>query len=393
MSSALLFYIYEAEALGYKLLEIDGDGRTTRYDVGRFGQVHGMTVSGGDTAHRQGNSIHTEDYTLDWQGRRVAVSDNYGKEIYYTYDDADRLRRIQDVTTDKLSDYSYNAGGQRVHEVLYIDGAEVRNQSFGYNSRGWLTSVDTQINYSDAGINLNQAFHASYRYDELGNRVRSNDRGYVYDANNRMTTAYDGRNEVVINSIAYDGFGNRTRISSAAGTVDYSYDLNNRVVGSSAGESWLYDEVGNTTRHNKTGGEYTTSEYDAANRTVQSFSHSRDDNGDWSDVTTHLVYDGAGNVVNTMIRASDYGFDELAYYDVRYNVQRKQITNSYVEGAKYLYGDAYFSYDENGVLSACPPNRHSPKTAPNMTHSRLFFRLFPKPSLNYVRSIAFFTPI
>ncbi|MES9948135.1 MAG: calcium-binding protein, partial [Candidatus Thiodiazotropha sp.] len=30
-------------ALGYKLLEIDGDGRTTRYDVGRFGQVHGMT--------------------------------------------------------------------------------------------------------------------------------------------------------------------------------------------------------------------------------------------------------------------------------------------------------------------------------------------------------------
>ncbi|MEW8229303.1 MAG: HNH endonuclease [Candidatus Thiodiazotropha endolucinida] len=36
---------------------------------------------------------------------------------------------------------------------------------------------------------------------------------------------------------------------------------------------------------------------------------------------------------------------------MRYNVQRKQITNSYVEGAKYLYGDAYFSYDENGQLT------------------------------------------
>ncbi|PUB81007.1 MAG: hypothetical protein DBP02_19345 [gamma proteobacterium symbiont of Ctena orbiculata] len=90
--------------------------------------------------------------------------------------------------------------------------------------------------------------------------MRSNDRGYVYEANNRMTNAYDGRNEVVISTIAYDGFGNRTRISSAAGTVNYSYDLNNRVVSSSAGESWVYDEVGNTTRHNKTGGEYTTSE-------------------------------------------------------------------------------------------------------------------------------------
>ncbi|MEW7988392.1 MAG: hypothetical protein AB2799_21590 [Candidatus Thiodiazotropha sp.] len=52
-----------------------------------------------------------------------------------------------------------------------------------------------------------------------------------------------------------------------------------------------------------------------------------------------------------------------------------------------------FELKPHGVLSACPPNRHSPKTAPNMTHSRLFFRLFPKPSLNYVRSIAFFTPI
>ncbi|MEW8022798.1 MAG: hypothetical protein AB2803_03770, partial [Candidatus Thiodiazotropha sp.] len=63
-----------------------------------------------------------------------------------------RFHVIPILSFGKLSDYSYNAGGQRVHEVLYIDGAEVRNQSFGYNSRGWLTSVDTQINYSDAGI-------------------------------------------------------------------------------------------------------------------------------------------------------------------------------------------------------------------------------------------------
>ena len=102
-------------ALGYKLQEIDGNGRTTRYQLGRFGQIQGVTVSGGDTAHRQGNSIHEENYTLDWQGRQVAVSDNYDKELYYTYDDADRLRRVQDVTTNKTSDYSREAKRCRRH--------------------------------------------------------------------------------------------------------------------------------------------------------------------------------------------------------------------------------------------------------------------------------------
>ena len=174
---------------------------------------------------------------------------------------------------------------------------------------------------------------------------------YSYDANNRMNQCLRR---------AQRGGDQRHRVrrlrqphphQQCRGSVTYTYDLNSRVTNTSEGESWVYDDVGNTTQHNKVGGEYTTSEYDGENRVIESFSHSRDDDGDWSDSTTYMEYDGAGNLVNTQVRADDYGFDEMAYYDVRYNVQRKHITNSYVEGAKYLYGDAYFTYDENGQLT------------------------------------------
>ncbi|MET0043083.1 MAG: LysM peptidoglycan-binding domain-containing protein [Candidatus Thiodiazotropha sp. 6PLUC3] len=337
--------------MGYKILEIDGNGRRSAYSIGAYGRVQGITISGGDQTQHQGINIHAESYTLDWQGRQVAITDNYGKEINNVYDDADRLRRIHDVATDKISDFTYNISGQRTHEVLTVEGAETRNQTFSYNQQGWLTGVDSHIVYNDAGVGLNQDFHIVFQYDQLGNRVQSNDRLYGYDANNRMTSAYDDPNDQVIESMTYDGFGNRASVTTAGGTVTYSYDLNNRIVSSSAGESWNYDEVGNNTRHQKANGEYTTSEYDGENRTTHSFSHARDDSGDWANTNTYMQYDGVGNVLNTKIRANDYGFDELAYYDVRYDVQRKHIANSYVKGARYLYGDAYFSYDENGQLT------------------------------------------
>ncbi|MCU7937588.1 MAG: hypothetical protein KZQ99_22485 [Candidatus Thiodiazotropha sp. (ex Dulcina madagascariensis)] len=233
--------------MGYKVLEIDGNNRHTAYDIGPFGRVRGKTLSGGDSLHRMGNSVHDETYTLDWLGRQVAVSDNYGKDMTYVYDDAERLRRIDDLTTLKVSDYSYDVHGQRTHETLTIDGVVVREQDFGYNPRGWLSSVDTQVSHSDAGVDLDQAFHIVYHYDQAGNRVQSNGNHYHYDANNRMTVAHDGRNDQAVQSIGYDGFGNRISVSIGADSVSYGYDLNHRLVSSSLNEAWHYDAVGNNT--------------------------------------------------------------------------------------------------------------------------------------------------
>ena len=56
--------------LGYKTDEIDGAGRLTHYDVGAFGQISGMTLSGGDQTYRKGNLSHQEVSTFDWLGRK-----------------------------------------------------------------------------------------------------------------------------------------------------------------------------------------------------------------------------------------------------------------------------------------------------------------------------------
>ncbi|MCU7929035.1 MAG: hypothetical protein KZQ97_21745 [Candidatus Thiodiazotropha sp. (ex Dulcina madagascariensis)] len=149
----------------------------------------------------------------------------------------------------------------------------------------------------------------------------------------------DGRNDQAVQSICYDGFGNRISVSIGADSVSYGYDLNHRLVSSSLNEEWRYDAVGNNTFQRQANGATATTAYDGENRATRSDSHSLND-GEWSDTTTWMRYDGAGNATVTTTRADGYGFDEYAHYDVRYNVQRKHIANAYIEGARYLYGDA-----------------------------------------------------
>ena len=69
-----------------------------------------------------------------------------------------------------------------------------------------------------------------------------------------MLSGRDDKRDEVVSSLSYDGFGNRLSESRAGETTpsttpftSYTYDANNRVVSSSAGELWAYDANGNTT--------------------------------------------------------------------------------------------------------------------------------------------------
>ena len=112
---------------------------------------------------------------------------------------------------------------------------------------------------------LNQQLAVSYQFDASGNRVQISNApaggaaaeigSYSYDASGRMLSGRDDKRNEVVNSLSYDGFGNRiseSRTGETAPTTtpftSYSYDANNRVLSSSAGELWAYDANGNTTQ-------------------------------------------------------------------------------------------------------------------------------------------------
>ena len=110
----------------------------------------------------------------------------------------------------------------------------------------------------------------------------------------------DKRNEVA-SSLSYDGFGNRLSESRTGETTpsttpftSYTYDANNRVVSSSAGEAWHNDANGNTTSQTSRDGSTTTTAFNPENRSTTSSSTS-----DSKTTTSTSSYDAAGNVTRS----------------------------------------------------------------------------------------------
>lgn len=186
-----------------------------------------------------------------------------------------------------------------------------------------------------------------YRFDGAGNRVQVGGNRYTYDGAGRMSSAVDSERGQAIGSISYDAFGNRISVTEGGSTVSYSYDSANRVVSSSAGESWGYDGVGNTVYYRSRQGEVTSTDYDAENRSTRSSTTGTDG----KTTTSRTTYDAVGNVMKTRVDGDGFGFDEVTRRDLRYLETSKFLTNTWAKGARGLEGSSAFRYDANGNLT------------------------------------------
>jgi YD repeat-containing protein len=206
---------------------------------------------------------------------------------------------------------------------------------------------------------LNQQLAVSYQFDASGNRVQVSNAPvggaaaeigtYSYDASGRMLSGRDDKRNEVVSSLAYDGFGNRiseTRTGGPTPFTSYSYDANNRVLSSSAGEQWAYDANGNTTSQTSRDGSTSSTAFNAENRSTSSSSTS-----EGKTTTSSSTYDAAGNVTSSRVDGDGFGFTEVTQRDIRYQEVRKDITQSWAKGAARLEGATSFSYDANGNLA------------------------------------------
>lgn len=160
------------DSYGNLVGEIDGEGRAKTSVYANFGQLVQSVDIGGRVTQYQYNRY----------GETVRETNaSSGKNIERTYDLAGRLIAINDHATDIDTTYTYDVLGNRITEVLTINGVDTRHITYEYDD------FNRMVRWFDGitGMNL------SYLWDARGNLHRAfTDQGF---------------NPNVVNSINFSG--------------------------------------------------------------------------------------------------------------------------------------------------------------------------------------------
>jgi RHS repeat-associated protein len=288
-------------------------------------------------------------YSYDAKGRRSKLEDQTGFVLQYTYDDQGRLKTLADGSGAVITSYSYDSAGQpltkqnangsaatyeydsagRLKRLVNVGvGQQVVSRfEYGYDSLGQPTSMTTlegvwAYSYDETGQLIRAIFTSNdpasvphqdlaYQYDPAGNRLGTTINGVTtpYSVNTRGQ--YTAVGEA---AYSYDADGNLIRKTQGGVTTVFTYDAENRLIGSSApGDDWAYqyDAFGNlsTVSHNgeiknfvtdPQGLGYIVGQYDGAGVLSAHFIQGGDLVGQiGSDgATTFFHYDPTGNTVS-----------------------------------------------------------------------------------------------
>ncbi|QUY45864.1 putative Ig domain-containing protein [Acaryochloris marina] len=163
--------------------------------------------------------INSFRYTLDLTGNRIAVEEQDGRRVEYTYDDLDRLTQetiFDPGTTDpsRTISYTYDAVGNRETRDDSIDG--VTTYIYDVNDRLIAETTDGEV--------------TTYTYDDNGNTLgKSNSTesvAYDWDVENRLIAADtdgDGVNDV---TNQYDSDGIRVAQTANGEETRFLIDKN-----------------------------------------------------------------------------------------------------------------------------------------------------------------------
>ncbi|WP_339488784.1 LysM peptidoglycan-binding domain-containing protein [Pseudomonas rhizophila] len=284
--------ISQTDSAGTRTTAYNGTGRTVAVTnsagmtltqtYNDRGQLLGLTQTAAGLASR------STSYVYDDAGRQVMVQDATGVRSYTFYDEAGRVSALVDGL-GAVTEYSYNAAGQRIQEKRYAtlvdtsawyDGArvlktlvaEVRPLSIAadrvtvlsYDNAGRLkTSTDaigtlTTFTYDGNGRLIQQQTGdrtTRFFYDASGHQIGQLDaEGYLredrHDAAGRLTQSIRYANATVLANRASGTLVSLRPPSAGDLTSWYFYDTAGRQIGSVDEKQFVtetvYDEAGNT---------------------------------------------------------------------------------------------------------------------------------------------------
>jgi len=178
----------------------------------------------------------------------------------YTYDE---LNRLTSITNNKglTTTFTYDALGRRT-SMMHANGVET---TYSYDAASQLLSLVHELSTTTTIINS-----FTYTYDKVGNRKTKADNNgtanYTYDALNRLITATNPLPSNPLESFTYDEVGNR--VDSNQNGLSTFNDANQ--LEGDANFPYTYDNNGNQIQKtNTTSSAFTLYEYDAENSLIR----------------------------------------------------------------------------------------------------------------------------
>jgi len=214
------------------------------------------------TSRAVGSETTTFEYWPTGLLKKVTLPDN--SYLLYTYDNAHRLYKIEDGSSNRIQ-YTLDAMGNRTAENVYDPSSVLtRTHTRVINSLNQLwkdigaagtAAVTTAFTYDSNGnqtnINAPLSRNTVNAYDELNRLKQITDPAsgvtqFGYDANDNLTSVADPRS--LATNYTYTGFGDlKTQVSPDTGTTTNTYDsggnLNTSTDARSAITTYTYDAL------------------------------------------------------------------------------------------------------------------------------------------------------
>jgi RHS repeat-associated protein len=341
---------FDYDGLGQITQKTYPDGRTIDYTYDTRGNLTSATdsVTGAITMQYDARGFLTRiDYpggrwfTFEYNnaGLRTRRTGHDGYVLNYEYDAAGRLIRLRDGANAEIIRYEYDSVG-RLSQETKGNGTYT---TYGYDSAGRLLNL---VNHAQDGT-VQSSF--DYTYDVNGNRTSmttlAGTTTYTYDALGQLVgVTYPGGRQV---TYAYDAAGNRTTVTDIGVATNYvTNNLNQYTQVGTA--TYTYDTDGNMASKTDVTGT-TTYDYDFENRLI---SVATPISGTWQ-----YTYDALGNrmAVDHDGTVTRYAHDPIGLVDVAAEYDGGgALVARYVHGfglvARIAAGGsaAYYAFDGTG---------------------------------------------
>ncbi|OUL33998.1 putative Ig domain-containing protein [Nostoc sp. 106C] len=362
---------YKYDKAGQRIAETDALNHTTTYKYDDLGRL--IETEFNDKTYT------TSEY--DNLGRRIAMTEQNDKRTEYRYDALGRLTGVKNALQD-WTEYGYNEVGN----LIWMEDANDHRTKYEYDSVGRRTAVILPMDqrsdsvydavgnlktYTDFNRNtttyqydpmnwitskqFQDGSKVTYAYTAVGlqdvitfvdaNGVTTAIYDYDYDERDRLVKRTDNIGGVSRNiSYTYDAASNRTSVTTASGTVNYTFDVRNRldqvIEDGVVTTDYDYDVVSNLVRTTFVNGTQEIRQYDDLNR----LKYLENRKGDSVLSSYTYTLDKVGNrtkVVEHDGRTVDYTYDDL------YRLTQEKITDSVNGNRIYEY-----NYDKVGNRTA-----------------------------------------
>jgi RHS repeat-associated protein len=337
----------EYDNLGRQVASVDQENKRTEYRYDDLGRLIGVKNALSDWTTYGYNSVgnlisitnalnHTTQYEYDGVGRRTTAILPMGQRSTMTYDAVGNLKTHTDFNAQTIT-YKYDPEN-RMSEKRFVDGSLV---TYTYTPTGLQNVVKF------VGVDGQTTATYDYDYDVRDRQIRRTD-----------TIAGVSRNI----SYTYDAANNRTSVTTASSTVNYIFDVRNRlqqvVENSVITADYDYDAVNNLIRTTFVNGTQEIRQYDDLNRLkylenrkgntiLSSYEYTLDKVGNRRKVeentgrTVEYVYDDLYRLIEEKIidnvngnRVYGYTYDQVGNRKIK-----TEIINGVTNVTEYVYDD------------------------------------------------------